>query len=64
MRADASGLNDKLKQLLEQHRQLEKEVDRLNARLASSVGQPAEESMAEVAGVKVSIQQLEDVDPK
>ena len=64
LRADASGLNDKLKQLLEQHRQLEKEVDRLNARLASSVGQPAEESMAEVAGVKVSIQQLEDVDPK
>ena len=64
LRADANGLCEKLKQLLEQHRQLEKEVDRLNARLASSAGQTAGESVAEVAGVKVSIQQLEDVDPK
>ena len=64
LRADARGLNDKLKQLLEQHRQLEKEVDRLNARLASSAGQSTGESVAEIAGVKVSIQQLEDIDPK
>ncbi len=64
LRADADGLTDKLKQLLDQHRQLEKEVGRLNTRLASSAGQPAGDTVAEVAGVKVSIQQLEDVDPK
>ncbi len=57
-------LEDKARQTLEKNRQLEKELERLKAKLASQVGGDLAAQAVEIDGVKVLAAKLEDADPK
>jgi len=55
---------EKVEQLLEKTRSLEKQLERLNSKLASSAGDELSTQAVDVAGVKVLAVKLNDVDPK
>ncbi|MBS4051726.1 MAG: alanine--tRNA ligase, partial [Methylomonas sp.] len=55
---------DKVQQLVEKNRTLEKELEKLQAKLASSAGDEMTGQAVDVNGVKVLAMKLEDVDPK
>lgn len=55
---------DKVQQLLDKNRHLEKDLEKLKAKLASSAGDDLLAAAVEVNGVKVLAVKLEDVDPK
>ncbi len=59
---DTAG--DKVRQLLERQRKLEKELEQLKSKLASSQGSDLAGQAIEVGGVKVLAANLEGVDPK
>jgi alanyl-tRNA synthetase len=59
---DNSG--DKVQQLLDKNRKLEKELEQLKSKLASSSGSELSESAIEIGGVKVLAARLDGVDPK
>ncbi|NOR69416.1 MAG: alanine--tRNA ligase [Methylomarinum sp.] len=56
--------SDKVQQLIEKNKQLEKELDRLKSKLASSAGGELSAQAVEVDGIKVLAVKLDDVDPK
>ena len=64
LRADKSGVVDKLRALMEQNKRLEKEVSKLNMKLASGGGQDIAEAAEEIAGVKVIVHRMEGADPR
>jgi len=55
---------EKVEQLIEKNRLLEKQLERLNAKLASSAGNELGAQAVDVGGVKVLAVKLEGVDPK
>ena len=55
---------DKVQQLLDKNKQLEKELDRLKSKLASSAGGELSAQAIDVDGIKVLAIKLDDVDPK
>jgi len=55
---------DKVRQMLDRQRRLEKELEQLKAKLASSQGSDLAGQAVEVAGIKVLAANLEGVDPK
>lgn len=55
---------EKVEQLLEKNRSLEKQLERLNSKLASSAGDELGAKAVDVAGVKVLAVKLKDVDAK
>ncbi|WP_428622969.1 alanine--tRNA ligase [Sedimenticola sp.] len=55
---------DKVTQLVERSRRLEKELEQLKSKLASAAGSDLASSAVEVAGVKVLAAKLDGVDPK
>nr|WP_171694642.1 alanine--tRNA ligase [Methylomonas sp. ZR1] len=55
---------DKVHQLMEKTRGLEKELEKLKAKLASSAGDEMTSQAVDVNGVKVLAVKLDDVDPK
>ncbi len=55
---------DKVRQMLDRQRKLEKELEQLKAKLASSQGSDLAGQAVEVAGIKVLAANLEGVDPK
>ncbi|SJM95840.1 alanyl-tRNA synthetase [Crenothrix polyspora] len=55
---------EKVEQLLEKTRALEKQLERLNSKLASSAGDELSNQAVEVAGIKVLAIKLEGIDPK
>ncbi len=55
---------DKVQQLLEKTRHLEKELEKLKGKLASSAGDEMTSQAVDVNGVKVLAVKLDDVDPK
>uniref|UniRef100_UPI00403E5A26 alanine--tRNA ligase n=1 Tax=Methylomicrobium lacus TaxID=136992 RepID=UPI00403E5A26 len=55
---------EKVEQLLEKTRSLEKQLERLNAKLASSAGDELSAGAVEVNGIKVLAVKLDGVDPK
>jgi len=55
---------EKVEQLLEKTRSLEKQLERLNAKLASSAGDELSSGAIEVNGIKVLAVKLDGVDPK
>lgn len=55
---------EKVEQLLEKNRSLEKQLERLNSKLASSAGDELSAQAVDIAGVKVLAVKLNDVDPK
>jgi len=57
-------LNDKIKQLLERNRQVEKELEQLKGKLASSQGSDLMSQAQDIEGIKVLAARLDGVDPK
>ncbi|MGJ0515393.1 MAG: alanine--tRNA ligase [Methylomicrobium sp.] len=55
---------EKIEQLLEKTRNLEKQLERLNAKLASSAGDELSSGAVDVNGIKVLAVKLDGVDPK
>jgi alanyl-tRNA synthetase len=55
---------EKIEQLLEKTRSLEKQLERLNAKLASSAGDELSAGAVDVNGIKVLAVKLDGVDPK
>jgi len=64
LKAGRDDVEDKVVQLLERSRRLEKELEQLKARLASAAGSDLAASAVEVGGVKVLAARLDSVDPK
>ena len=64
LKTDHGGLEGKLEQLLDKARKQEKEIDRLQASLASSTGTDLADEALEIAGIKVLVKRLQDADPK
>ena len=64
VRATRDTVVEKVQQTLDRSRQLEKEVDALKAKLASSAGSDLAGSAVEVAGLKVVASELEGADRK
>ena len=55
---------DKVSQVLSKNRQLEKELDRIKAKMASSEGDNLSSAAVDIGGIKVVASKLEGVDPK
>lgn len=55
---------DKVEQLLEKNKQLEKELERLKSKLASSAGGELSSQAVDIEGVKVLAVKIDDSDPK
>jgi len=63
LKAPSHELTTKLAQVIEQSRQLEKELARLKTKLASASGDDLASKAIEVNGVKLLVAQLDDMDP-
>ena len=64
VKASKPELKDKVVQLVERNRLLEKELNQLKARLASKAGVDLASSAIEIEGIKVLAQKIEGADPK
>ncbi len=64
VKAGRDALDEKVNQLLERNRSLEKELDRLKAKLASAAGDDLVSRAISVDGVKVLAAKVEESDPK
>jgi alanyl-tRNA synthetase len=64
LKAGRDDVEDKVAQLLERSRRLEKELEQLKAKLASAAGTDLAGSAVEVGGVKVLAARLDSVDAK
>jgi len=64
LKTKRESLADRLSQLLEQNRSFEKEINRLQAKLASSQGSDLASQAIDIKGIKVLAAQLDNVDIK
>jgi alanyl-tRNA synthetase len=64
LKGSRDDLEDKVVQLLERSRRLEKELEQIKAKLASAAGSDLAASAIDVSGIKVLAARLENVDPK
>lgn len=64
IKANPDNVAEKISQLVQRSRQLEKELDSLKSKLASSAGSDLASSAYEVSGVKILAEQLEGADSK
>jgi alanyl-tRNA synthetase len=64
VKASRDDLDEKVVQLVESNRRLEKELEQLKAKLASSVGSDLAADALEINGVKVLAAKLDGADPK
>jgi alanyl-tRNA synthetase len=64
LKGGRDDMEDKVFQLLERSRRLEKELEQLKAKLASAAGSDLAASAVDVSGIKVLAARLENVDPK
>ncbi len=64
LKSDREGIEARLALMLERSRKLEKEVDQLKSRLASSAGDDMATDAVEIAGLKVLAKHLDGADPK
>jgi alanyl-tRNA synthetase len=64
LRADKSNFIEKIKQLVDQNKKLEKEVSQLNMKLASGAGSDLAESAVEINGIKLLVNLIDGGDPK
>ena len=58
------GLDDKVQQILERTRQLEKELERLKSKMASAAGSDLASQAIDVGGLRLLVARLDDADPK
>ena len=64
LKSDQGNLELKVEQLIKQHRNMEKELAQLKARLASSRGNDLSGQVTEIKGIKVLVAELEGLDSK
>jgi alanyl-tRNA synthetase len=64
VKGSADNVAEKVQQLLEKNRALEKELERLKAKVAGAAGGELSTRAVEIDGVKVLAARLDDVDPK
>jgi len=64
LKTDREKAVERVQQLLERNRTLEKEIERLKGKLASSQGDELASQAIDVGGIKVLAARLEGVDPK
>jgi alanyl-tRNA synthetase len=64
LKTSADKAVDKVQQLLEKNRSLEKELEKIKSKLASSAGDEMTSQAVDVNGVKVLAVKLDDIDPK
>ena len=64
VKAGRGEADEKVQQLVERSRSLEKEIERLKAKLASQAGSDLASQAVDVAGIKVLAAKLEGADPK
>ena len=64
LKSDKDKLSEKLRQLLGQNRTLEKELEQIKGKLASSQGNDLAQQAIELGGVKVLAVKLDGADPK
>jgi alanyl-tRNA synthetase len=64
LKVGPEALGDRLVQLVERSKSLEKEVDELKSKIASASGDELAGQAAEVNGIKVLAARLDDVEPK
>jgi len=64
VKGSEESLNDKVKQLLEANRQLEKQIEQLKSKMASSAGSDLASQATEINGLKVLAARLDGVDGK
>ena len=64
VKSSSAGVEDKVSQVLERSRVLEKELEQLKAKLASQAGSDLASQAVEVSGIKVLAATLDGVDPK
>ncbi|WP_455374636.1 alanine--tRNA ligase [Kaarinaea lacus] len=64
VKGSEDNINDKVKQLLETNRQLEKQIEQLKAKMASSAGSDLASQATEIEGIKVLAARLDGVDGK
>ncbi len=64
VKCSAEKASDKVRQLIEKNKSLEKELERLKSKLAASAGGELSSQAIEVDGIKVLAVKLDDVDPK
>ncbi len=64
VKSSRDGVDDKVRQLLERSRKLEKELEQLKGKIASSQGSDLAAQAVDVGGIKVLAALLDGVDPK
>ena len=64
LKSDRDGVESRLALMLERSRKLEKEIDQLKSRLASTAGDELASDAVDIAGVKVLAKHLDGADPK
>jgi alanyl-tRNA synthetase len=64
VKGSRDNAGDKVRQLLERNRRLEKELEQLKSQLASSAGSDLASQAEEVGGIKVLAARLDGADPK
>jgi alanyl-tRNA synthetase len=64
VKGGASDADEKVAQLVERSRRLEKELEQLKAKLASAAGSDLADQVVEVDGIKVLAARLDGADPK
>jgi alanyl-tRNA synthetase len=64
LKTPSDKITEKVQQLLEKNKQLEKELERLKSKLASSAGNDMSAQAIDVDGINVLAVKLDDADPK
>ncbi|MGK0272363.1 MAG: alanyl-tRNA synthetase, partial [Cocleimonas sp.] len=64
VKSSSTGVEDKVGQIIERSRSLEKELEQLKSKLASQAGSDLASQAIDIAGIKILAANLEGVDPK
>ena len=64
LKADRAGVEERVQQVIDRNRNLEKELERLKAKLASTQGDDLLNQAVDIQGIKVLAAQLDGADPK
>ncbi|MGH8498190.1 MAG: DHHA1 domain-containing protein, partial [Methylococcales bacterium] len=64
LKGERNCVTDRVQQLLERNRVLEKQIEKLKAKLASSAGGDLSSRAVDIGGLKVLAARLDDTDPK
>lgn len=64
VKSGRDGLDEKVQQILDRSRQLEKELEKLKAKLASTAGSDLASQAEDMGGLKLLVTRMDDADPK